>query len=153
MILAALQLLISQSCHVQWDVLFWKTPPTCDCHPILTLNGVKCKIINGKSYFAWNNTLWINVNPKGFTYAEYCPLNYCNLAEKQTNLEINPSTKCAFNRAGRLCGGCREGYSLAIGSSHCIKCPNNNGLALTIFFAAAGFLLVFFINVLDITLT
>ena len=33
------------------------------------------------------------------------------------------------------------------------KCPNNNGLALVIFFAAAGFLLVFFINVLNIILS
>ena len=68
-------------------------------------------------------------------------------------MKSNPSIQCAFNRAGRLCGGCKEGYSLAIGSSHCIHCPNNNGLALLIFFAAAGFLLVLFINTLDITLT
>ena len=131
----------------------FEKPSTCDCHLILTVNGVECKIINGKSYFAWNNTLWINVNPKGFTYARYCPLNYCDQAQKMTELENNPSAQCAFNRAGRLCGGCKENYSLAIGSSHCIHCPNNNGLALLIFFAAAGFLLVFFINGLNITLT
>ena len=60
---------------------------------------------------------------------------------------------CDFNKAGRLCGGCKENYSLAIGSSHCIHCPNNNNLALLIFFAAAGFLLVFFIGVLNLTVS
>ena len=52
-----------------------------------------------------------------------------------------------------MCGGCKETYSLAIGSSRCIHCPNNNNLALLIFFAAAGFLLVFFISALNLTVT
>ena len=43
--------------------------------------------------------------------------------------------------------------SLAIGSSHCIYCHNNNSLALLIFFAATGFLLVLFINILIVTVT
>ena len=131
-----------------------ENPTTCDCNPILTRSGVKCGIINGKSYFSWNSTLWINVTDTDFIYVMYCPLHYCDPAGKQIELKSNPSMQCALNRAGRLCGGCREGYSLAIGSSHCIHCPNNNnGLALLIFFAAAGLLLVFFINVLDVTLT
>ena len=60
---------------------------------------------------------------------------------------------CDFNKAGRMCGGCKDNYSLAIGSSHCIHCPDNNNLALFIFFAAAGFLLVFFIGALNLTVT
>ena len=130
-----------------------KETSSCDCHSILTNNRVECEIIDGKSSFSWNNTLWINVTQEGFTYAKYCPLHYCRPAEKRIELENYPSAQCASNRAGRLCGRCREGYSLALGSSHCIHCPNNNGLSLIVFFAAAGFLLVFFINVLDITLT
>ena len=128
-------------------------PSTCDCNSILMHGGIKCSIVNGNSYFSWNSTLWINVTDTDFTYAHYCPLHYCDPAGKKINLESEPFAQCAFNRAGRLCGGCMEGYSLAIGSSHCIKCPNSNGLALIIFFAAAGILLVFFINVLDITLS
>ena len=130
-----------------------KDTSSCDCHSILTTNRVECEIIDGKSSFIWNNTLWINVTEEGFSYTKYCPLHYCHPGEKRTELENYPSAQCASNRAGRLCGGCREGYSLALGSSHCIHCPNNNGLSLIVFFAAAGFLLVFFINVLDITLT
>ena len=128
-------------------------PPRCDCNPILTSNGVTCSIINGKGCFSWSSTLWISMNKLGIVYAKYCPLNYCDPAGKLIEIKDNPSAQCAFNRAGRLCGGCKENYSLAIGSSHCIHCPNNNNLALLIFFAAAGVLLVFFINVLNITLT
>jgi hypothetical protein len=138
-------------CPIGFSLL--EEPSTCDCNPILTRNGVTCSLIDGKSYFSWNSTLWINVTETDFTYTKYCPLHYCDPAGKQIDLENEPSAQCAFNRAGRLCGSCREGYSLAIGSSHCIHCPNNNGLTLIIFFTAAGLLLVFFINVLDITLT
>ena len=69
------------------------------------------------------------------------------------DLQNNPDTQCKFNRVGPLCGRCKDGYSLAIGSSHCIHCPNNNNLALLIFFAAAGFLLVFFISAFNLTVT
>ncbi len=72
---------------------------------------------------------------------------------KEISLENESDTQCRFNRAGRLCGGCLDGYSLAIGSSHCIHCPNNDNLALLIFFAAAGFLLVFFITAFNLTVT
>ena len=130
-----------------------ENPFTCDCNPTLTHNGFKCSIVNGTSHFSWNSTLWINITDTGFIYTKYCPLHYCDPAGKQIKLVNEPFAQCTFNRAGRLCGGCKENYSLAIGSSHCIHCPNNNGLALLIFFAAAGFLLVFFISTLNITLT
>ena len=81
-------------------------------------------------------------------------MDYCNSSkELSVDLEDNSATQCAFNRAGKLCSGCKNNYSLAIGSSHCIHCPNNNNLALLIFFAAAGFLLVFFISAFNLTVT
>ena len=42
---------------------------------------------------------------------------------------------------------------MAIGSSNCIHCPNSNNLALLIFFAVSGFLLVIFISILNLTVT
>ena len=68
-----------------------------------------------KELFSWNSTMWINVADTHFTYAKYCPLHYCNLAGKQIELKNEPFAQCAFNRAGRLCGGYKENYSLAIG--------------------------------------
>ena len=69
------------------------------------------------------------------------------------DLGIHPDAQCAFNHAGVLCGGCKENYSLAIGSSQCIECSNNDHLSLLIFFVAAGFLLVIFILALNLTVT
>ena len=127
--------------------------PGCDCYPELTDNGVKCEIIDKTGYFSWTNHLWMKIDADGVSYNEFCPFDYCNKTTTQNNLQLYPDSLCAFNRAGRLCGGCLENYSLAIGSSHCIHCHNNNNLALLIFFAAAGFLLVFFIVILNLTVT
>ena len=72
---------------------------------------------------------------------------------KTVELEIDPNAQCAYNRAGLLCGGCKENYSLAIGSSRCIKCSSNSYLALFIAFAAAGLVLLIFIFSLNLTVS
>ena len=128
-------------------------PSVCDCYPVLTDTNVQCDIINGTGVFSWNGSLWMNISGDGIVYSQYCPFNYCDGKSQQVDLKDDSDIQCAFNRAGRLCGGCKDNYSLAIGSSHCIHCPNNNNLALLIFFAAAGFLLVVFISVFNLTVT
>ena len=126
-------------------------PPGCDCYPALTDNGVKCSINDRRNIlFSWNTPVWINTASNNTIYSKYCPFDYCNNVKTIQN-DVN--NQCAFNRAGKLCGACKENYSLAIGSSHCIYCPTNNYLALIIFFAAAGFLLVLFISVLNLTIS
>ena len=129
-------------------------PPKCDCYPELATSGVECRIVNGKEIFKWKGSLWIGVKGEGITYSKQCLFNYCDRSSlKEISIRNEPDIQCRFNRAGRLCGGCKDNYSLAIGSSHCIHCPNNNNLALLIFFAAAGFLLVFFISIFNLTVT
>ena len=109
--------------------------------------------INGTGYFSWSTNEWVTVYDDGILYNTHCPFDYCKITtRKHLDLQNDSDSQCAFNRASRLCGGCKEGYSLAIGSSHCIHCPNNNNLALLIFFAASGFLLVLFITALSLTI-
>ena len=130
-------------------------PPGCDCHPVLTENNVKCQFINHTGYHIWSGALWLdflNDSNSDVHLAQYCPFDYCKSGEKTVNLQIS-SAQCAFNRAGKLCGGCQNGYSLAIGSSNCIYCSSNNNLALLIFFTAAGFLLVAIIGAFNLTIT
>ena len=125
-------------------------PPGCYCYPILTDNGVNCNIFKSEATFFWNTSLWITLSAEQIILSKHCPFDYC----KDTKVIKGAlGDQCSFNRAGRLCGGCKENYSLAIGSSHCIYCENNDNLTLLIFFAAAGFLLVFFISVLNLTVT
>ena len=128
-------------------------PPICNCYPVLIDTNVQCDIIHGTGVFSWNGTLWVNIDRDSIVYSQYCPFNYCEGESQQVDLQDNSDIQCAFNRAGRLCGGCKANYSLAIGSSHCIHCHNNDNLALLIFFAAAGFLLVFFIGAFNLTVT
>ena len=132
---------------------FLKSSSRCDCYPPLIEKGVQCVITNGTGYLIWNNALWISISENGIVYTESCPLKHCIIANKMIDLIANPNAQCAFNRAGRLCGSCRKGYSLAIGSSRCIYCPKNNNIALLIIFMIAGVLLVFFISILNLTVT
>ena len=129
-------------------------PSGCECLPFLTIKNVNCFIVNGSGYHTWNGSMWLTIDMNvTIVLTWYCPYDYCITGQRVVDLGKHPDTQCSINRAGRLCGGCSDNYSLAIGSSHCIHCPNNNNLALLILFAAAGFLLVSFISILNLTVT
>ena len=71
-----------------------------------------------------------------------CPLDYCKDISECINIsESDPSVQCDFNRTGIVCGQCRENFSLALGSLHCIPC-NNKFTALVLFFMIAGLALI-----------
>lgn len=130
--------------------------PHCHCSSILVANNIECSSNVEGSVFRWDKLLWI-----GYNYGEAgaditisrCPIDNCKMEEKLINLQKDPDAQCAYNHAGVLCGSCQKGYSLAIGSSHCIRCPNNNNLALLIFFAVAGYMLVIAISAFNLTVT
>ena len=126
-------------------------PPSCDCYPELKANGLKCEINNSIGYFSWNTSLWIGIKDSDVVYSSYCPFDYCVENRVRIPLQENKDAQCRFNRAGILCGACQKNYSLATGSSECIQCTNDNNLALLIFFAAAGLLLVLFVLTFDLT--
>ena len=81
-----------------------------------------------------------------------CPFDYCNTAQVNFSL-TDPDPQCALNRTGTLCGRCRNGLSLALGSNNCIQCTQFSYLALIIPFAAAGFGLVALLMVLNLTVS
>ena len=130
-------------------------PPGCECYHSLCNNHVYCTIVNGTGFFSWNDSqIWVGKDAENRTICnEFCPVDYCNFTGTWIDIANSPDTQCAHNRAGRLCGGCMENYSLAIGSSRCVHCPNNNSLALLLFFLLAGVLLVLFITALNFTVT
>ena len=134
-----------------------ESPPRCDCYDILTRDlNITCRIKNAKGCFSWTGNSWVDISENNKTaYTKHCPHNYCKTfnGTEKINLRNNSTYQCELDRTGRLCGECKEGYSLAIGSSRCIHCTNNNNLALLIFFAAAGFLLVIFIGLLNLTVS
>ena len=131
---------------------------TCSCYPVLANNGFSCLVKNKTGLLQWNGTVWVNAtfnesNSTDIMYNRFCPLLYCKSGNKTFNIGDNPSKQCASNRTGILCGACMDSFSLAIGSSRCIECPDSHNVALLLAFAAAGILLVFFILALNLTAT
>lgn len=121
---------------------------------------MECIAQKGMGYISWEINAWVMITDitnqtGGIMISRQCPSSKCLTGPKYIDVINNFDSQCAFNHTGRLCGGCKENFSLAIciGSSHCLYCPNNNNLALLLFFAAAGFLLVLMISILDLTVT
>ena len=75
---------------------------------------------------------WINFSFDGSRYKYIihpnCPYDYCVPPSPKTeiitlNKTNGADAQCNFNRAGLLCGQCKQGYSLSMSGSHCIQCP------------------------------
>lgn len=129
----------------------------CECNPNLCNDQTKWKYSNGTGLVYLGENVWVsaynNNNVSGIIKQQNCPFGYCNI-NKSLGVDLDhPDTQCAMNHAGTLCGECETGFSLAIGSNKCLDCRDSNGLFWVIFFAAAGFLLVFFIKILNLTVT
>ena len=78
-----------------------------------------------------------------------CPFDYC-VSEKVVFPLNNTDKQCANHRSGRLCGACKKGYSLVLGTSQCKQCTNDH-LTLLIPFALMGLALVFLLLVCKLT--
>ena len=100
-------------------------------------------------------SVWVDATNTTVSYSSNCPLLYCNPAPLQVNLSNadGANVQCLHHRSGVLCGGCQEGYSLAIGSSNCLPNCSNKYLSLIAVFAVAGVLLVLAIKYLNLTIT
>ena len=88
----------------------------------------------------------------------YCPLDYCQSSSKSVAVSLNlpngADAQCANNRRGLLCGKCQSNYSLSLGSSKCIECPDNwYGFLVGIIAAAllAGIMIVSLLLMLNLT--
>ena len=129
-------------------------PGKCDCDPQLQKNNIPCNIT--LQTVQRSSTVWVNASfdgniSIGVIVHNFCPLGYCKPDTVNVDLE-DPNSQCAFNHSGILCGGCQTGLSLALGSAQCLPCPNSY-LALLIPFAVAGFALVVFLKVLNLTVS
>lgn len=125
-------------------------PYVCDCNNLLqTLPGVECSIQH--KAIIRSGYIWVGVVNETIAISKYCPQGYCHMGQCNTSL-VDPNTQCNYNRAGILCGGCKPGLSITLGDNHCEICSNRY-LALLIPFGLAGITLVFFIKILDLTVS
>ena len=99
-----------------------------------------------------------STNSSGYLVHQYCPFDYCvppNMSEPMNlNLPDGVDSQCALNHTGMLCGACKPGLSLSLGSSKCLKCPSYWPAlfaAITIFAILAGIGLIILFLWLNIT--
>ena len=129
------------------------SPPGCDCVPILAKLGIYCNFTKGIGYIYRNDTTWVDaINEDDVIMQRRCPFDYCLAQLIGVDLRY-PNTQCAMNHAGTLCGGCKKGFSLALGTNMCLPCESNSSLGLLVFFTLAGILLVVFIKILNMTVS
>ena len=84
-----------------------------------------------------------------FTH-RHCPLDFCNSSDYFGFSLEDPDAQCLHNRSGILCGQCKPGYSLTLGSTECRKCSNAYLLLLAPF-GLAGIVLILFLSLTDMT--
>ena len=97
-------------------------------------------------------------NNTGYLVHPNCPLDYCHDPSIATEINLNlpngADAQCSKNRSGLLCGICKPGLSLSLGSSNCILCSAHWEAILTVIllvFFLAGILLVTIILSLNLT--
>ena len=128
-------------------------PPRCVCNSLLDQFGVKCDIAS--ETVTRVSPMWMGLEDQNqgvILLHSYCPFDYCVPDSFNLNFSHQDS-QCAYNRTGRICGICEPGYSLTLGSNECVICSDNY-LSLLIYFAFAGFFLVFLLflcNSLNVT--
>ena len=98
-----------------------------------------------------NNWLYYNHDYNCTVAHKYCPFDYCNTSSIYISLDEG-DVQCANGRAGILCGRCRSGLSLMLGSNKCEHCSNKY-LSLLIAFILAGIVLVAFLLVCNLTVS
>ena len=125
----------------------------CVCEQRLAEYTQKCNITNGLGHITRDSgkQFWVGYDSQydGLILHPYCPFDYC-VNDIVIFLLNNTDIQCAFDRSGLLCGACKSGYSLVLGTSQCKKCTNSH-LALLIPFAVMGVALAFLLLVCKVT--
>ena len=106
------------------------TACNCNCHREIRTYARQCDI-ETESFVrrVVLSNAWISFsNVTGYLVYPNCPYDYCLPLSDETPINLNEpngsDALCAFNRVSLLCGSCAPGFSLSLGSSRCLECPN-----------------------------
>ena len=133
---------------------------SCTCDPHIAQYVENCN--SSAKTITRNVNVWMSYvnyrNYSGYLVHKYCPFDYCvqpNVTEAiNLNIENGADAQCALNRTGTLCGACKPGLSLSLGSSRCLKCPSYWPalfVGITVFAFLAGLGLVVLVLWLNLT--
>ena len=120
----------------------------CVCEPRLQKYTTRCNITEGT--LTREGEFWVGYS-QALILHPHCPFDYCKPATDRISFTLNSSDlQCKNSRSGLLCGECKFGLSLALGSSKCIQCSNLH-ILLLFPFALAGITLVLFLLICKFT--
>ena len=129
---------------------------SCVCEPRLAHYTNNCTIRNGTGDITRESgqQFWVGYDSQSqsdeLILHPLCPYTYC--VNHEVTFPLNESDiQCAYNRSGLLCGACKKGYSLLLGTSRCRKCLNDYHLVLLIPFVVMGVALVILLLVCKLT--
>ena len=152
------QFLPCDFCRIGLLPVISKTNCTCKCHNNIQQYIEQCNISSGAFVRQPQVRAWISyVNDTGYLIYPNCPFDYCS--SLNTSIDLNqPSgadAQCAFKHSSLLCGSCQQNFSLSLGSSHCLPCPNHWAallIIISIIAILAGIAMVALLLVLNITI-
>ena len=125
----------------------------CVCDDIINAVKPQCNVSWMPYPIKRSGNNWLSYNNKYNCIIAHtnCPFDYCNTSLISLNLN-NTDLQCTHNRSGYLCGQCKTGLSVVIGSNECSKC-NNTSLFFLVPFALAGILLTILLLKLNMTVS
>ena len=119
------------------------TVKNCPMGYVLYNNACECITVNqSDSYeglaYCKSSELEIYIRPgywagqvEQFFSTYTCPFSYCIETSSPIELNNNSDILCN-NRMGRLCGECKHGYGLAVGTLGCVNCTGSHVIAWVI---------------------
>ena len=134
----------------------------CECDSRLREFGITDCDISTNSIIRQGTNIWITYinesGQSGFVVHRVCPFDYCRPSNETVRINLNlpngADALCANNRAGVLCGTCKESFSLSLGSTACVHCEDYWPavcFAIIVASVIAGILLVGTLLVLNLT--
>ena len=129
------------------DELLLSLHPSIQCNPNGTIS------YGTQRWIGFRNNTFKNKGQYPYIYTTgLCIFDYCDESVILIENLSNISEQCNHNRAGTLCGRCREGYSRVLGSTACEICHSHT-LWYLIFYFASGILIVTFIFTFQISIS
>ena len=142
---------LAQTCPPGFNIS--ESEKICVCEQRLAKYTQECNITNRLGHITRNSgkQFWVGYDNQSdeLILHPLCPFDYC-VSETVVFPLNNTDKQCAYHRSGLLCGACKKGYSLVLGTSQCKQCTNSH-LTLLIPFAAMGLALIFLLFVCKLT--
>ena len=131
----------------------------CGCDPEIREYTSTCDWSSDSIVREKSNSWIAHDSQHGYIFYDHCPFDHCLPSTITIGINLTAQNgsdaQCNYNRHGILCGACKPGYSLSLGSSKCMECKESKLyggiIGFIILEAVGGILLVSVLLFLNIT--